>query len=245
MSDKILALKNPDKTCCHCLKETDGLHEIDIGDMGYGSGFDSWSTKINLCEDCYKQHEEWWKLKEIEVDVGCPSSKFYQYKFEDDIFNWIQDLPLQGRELVLNTYKEDSMNPMDAQDWIDYELGIISHDKCKEYGMYSPQERKAYEQRFPTCDHIYKKVYKDGSAGCYCPYGASGNSDGTCNSNISMECYMCQHYTTKTNSIFVINEFEEFVKDETERLEDMLKYSTERLKLIKENPEQYFNKYND
>lgn len=72
--------------------------------------------------------------------------------------------------------------------------------------MYSPSEIKAYEERFPTCKQVYKKVYSDQSSCTKCNQGAWGNSDGTVSINISEECYYCKQYENRINDIEVMYE---------------------------------------
>ena len=246
--DENKEIVNSDGLCWHCLqiKNPKEIHTIHFGSLGYGSSFDNFSSQLQLCNDCIKEtNPEWWELEREKLDFDG-SHNFYAYKYEDEIMNYIGSLPLASRELFYNTYAYGACadSYIDSQDWIDYELGILSHEKCKEYGFTSPQESKAYKQRFPTCNHVYKKIYHDGSSACYCPYGASGNSDGTCNANISDECYMCEHYTPKENSMIIINEYTEFIADEKIRLQEMLAYATYNLNLINTNPEEYFNIHN-
>lgn len=110
--------------------------------------------------------------------------------------------------------------------------------------MYSYEETKAYKQRFPNCAEVYKKVYNDGSSCCICKMSASGKSDGTCDEyNISDKCYMCTSYTPRESEMKIINELDEYYKDEKRRLEDMLKYATTRLKELEKNKQEYFNKH--
>lgn len=134
---------------------------------------------------------------------------------------------------------------MDSQDWIDYELGELPHDKCKEYCLYSPQEIKAYNDRFPTCANVFLKTYSDGSGGCRCSLGAHGNKDGSCGVNISSECYQCAWYTPRVDKMNEVNEIDEFVKSETSRLEDMLEYATTRLEVLNQGYEQYMEKFGE
>lgn len=233
MDKNNVAIQNPDNTCCNCLKETK-VHKIQIGDMGYGSGFDSWSTQINLCDDCINQtNPEWWKLKtKIAFEMG--GCNFEEYEFEDEIFNFINQMPLAGQELFWNRYKNGDRYPMEPQEWIDYELDILPHEKCKEYGMYSPQEREAYKDRFPKCKHIKLKVYNDGSSHTMCFRNAFGEKDGSCNKhNISNECYMCDSFEERTEDIKTVYVDKEELEREKQRLKDMIKYATGRLKKIK------------
>ena len=84
------------------------------------------------------------------------------------------ELPLESQELVYNSFIEGTSYHMKPQDWIDYRLGVLPHDKCKEYGLYSPDEKKAYYNRFPMCQYPVQIVYDDSTKGCRCPFGAFG-----------------------------------------------------------------------
>lgn len=232
MNKNNVAIKNPDITCCNCLKETK-VYKIQIGGMGYGSGFDSWSTQINLCDDCINQtNPDWWKLN-TKVAFSHGDYNFDCYEYEDKIFEYVNKMPLTGQELFWNRYKNGDHYPMKPQEWIDYELGILPHEKCKEYGMYSPQEREAYKDRFPKCKHVKLKVYKDNSSHTMCYKSAFGEKDGSCHEhNISSECYMCDSFKERSEDIQTVYVDKEELEREKQRLKDMIKYATERLNKI-------------
>lgn len=237
MNKENAALTNPDITCCNCLNETTAIHNINIGEMGYGSSFDGWSTKINLCDECYKlTNSEWWKLEQVPLEESGTWNDFFEYKYEDKIFEFVKQMPLAGQELFYNRYSSgwNSYGNWNAQDWIDYELKILPHKKCKEYGVYSHEEINAYQDRFPNCKHVEIKVYSDGSKGSRCFKSAFGDGEGNCRST-SKECHMCASYEMRTNDIKIINISEEQAKRERERLQEMLKYATEKLKKLKVN----------
>lgn len=203
------AIVDPSQVCFKCLKifNDKSLHKIKIPAMGYGSGFDGWSTKIHLCDDCIEGTQEWWKLKEInEYD-------FHEsYQYEDEIFAFVNKLPIEGMELFWNRYSTDSYT-MDSQDWIDYELGLLSHEKCRTYGRYSPQEENAYQQRFPICKDVKINLYSDGSKGACCPWGAFGNSDGTAKGHQTQsQCYDCTYFKIRENEIMTIDLKQEEIK---------------------------------
>ena len=55
-----------------------------------------------------------------------------EYTYEKEMFEYIRSLPLQSQELIHNrlakgTFDHGGHNP---QEWIDYELGELSHDAC-------------------------------------------------------------------------------------------------------------------
>ena len=224
--------------CMCCLKEK-ATHEYHIYARGYGSQFDMENTHWQCCDNCHKDEYNLWANEVCMFD----EEDYYEiYQYEEDILNLIHSLPIESQELFFNTFSD--YNNMDAQDWIDYELNELSHEKCKDYSLYSPQEKTAYKERFPNCDKVYKKVWSDGSSGCHCSQGASGNADGTCDEyNISTECYMCTSYKPRTSEMKIINEIDEYYKNEKTRLENMVKYATERLKELEDDKVIYLEKH--
>lgn len=194
-----IAIINPDVTCCKCLEEKQ-IKQIYIPSKGYGSGFDGWSTQINLCDSCFSNtNSEWWELRDAENKHGDDWYGDVPYEYEDDIFTYLKNLTPAGKEMVWNKYASDSY--WEPQDYIDYEIGILPHDKCKEYSVYSHQEINAYEERFPTCQHPFNLVWDVDSKSCYCPFGAHGEYGQSTGANVSDECYGCQHYVERTTPI--------------------------------------------
>ena len=191
---KTLAIKDHDGLCWNCLETKDNVRKIEIPEMGYGSGFDGAGTEVHLCEECYqKSNPKIWGLKVIREEY-CE-----EYEFEKEIFDFIYQMPVIGQQFVLNEYQNgwNADGILDPQDWIDYEEKTISHERCKELGLYSHQEIAAYRERFPICEHPVNRHYHDGSCGCWCPYGANGRKDQEIDMNISNECYECQHFKVR------------------------------------------------
>ena len=121
------AIRNPNNTCMMCLSKSK-LIVIEIKQLGYGSGFDGWGTKIQLCQNCYeKTDSEWWEL-EIKK-----TGYMEEYEFENEIFSFINAMPLSGRELFYNRFAHGwvSQYIVKPQDWIDHKLGSLSYIKCK------------------------------------------------------------------------------------------------------------------
>lgn len=205
-SKNIESIKDTEGICFKCLKKHNqqNIHKIHIPSAGYGSCFDNLSTELQLCDTCYKETDpKWWKFETMSF---CESGGMI-FKFDDDIRDYLKSLPLPGQELVWNRFAYGASVPiiMDSQDWIDFELGELSHEKCKEYGFYSTDEKKAYEERFPTCQWPMNKVYDD-SIGCWCSFGAYGDEDQQAREDISEECYSCKNYKKRETPIISVDE---------------------------------------
>lgn len=240
MNSKGIVALTDGSVCMKCLSKK-ATHTYTICGRGYGSIFDGTDTHLQLCDDCHKDEYVTW------FNEDCTYEDYYEeYTYEDNIIKLINSLPLEAQELFNNTFAHgwNSMF-MEAQDWIDYKLSELTHDKCKEYGVYSSQEIKAYHDRFPTCNNVFLKTYSDCSRCCRCIFGASGNKDGTCDTNISDECYQCTKYTPRVDKMKEINEIDEFIKSETSRLEDMIEYATTRLEVLNQGYEQYIEKFGE
>jgi len=199
------AIQNPEIVCFNCLKETI-VHKIKIPAFGWGSQFDNFSTEIHLCDECIKlTNSEWWKLKTIKGETDL-DGEYYEY--EDEILKFVEQMPLAGQELFYNRYATGEFVNfhMEAQDWIDYKLNILPHEKCKEYGLYSPQEIQAYKERFPICQHPVNVIYEDESKGCWCPFGAYGEYGQKIGLDICDECYECKYFEKRRTPIKYISE---------------------------------------
>lgn len=191
-------IENRETLCHNCLQDKEDIKSYSTYGRGYGSSFDNDNETVQLCSDCRKGIEEdlnkWF-------NESCEYDEYYEnYKYEKEIIEFIDGLPIQGREIVVNQTSSGACSEyLDSQDWIDIELDIAGDEVYKRNGMYSPSERKAYKYRFPTCKHTYLKVWSDGSAGTRCSKHSfvSGNKDFTCSSNISSECYYCNDYEKK------------------------------------------------
>lgn len=201
------------KVCCKCLTNERYINNIKIPMGGYESEFDNFQTQLDLCDIC--------KNETPELFLG----DYINHEFEKEIWNLIRTFPLAGRELFENRYAYGACaHTMESQDWIDYELKILSHEKCKEYGMYSHQERQAYADRFSKCGNVFLKVWGDGSSGRHCPYGA--------NDSVSSKCYMCEHFKLREEEMKTINVEDEFYKREIIRTEESIKHFENYLKKL-------------
>ena len=198
---KTLAIKDHEGLCWNCLETKENVRKIVIPEMGYGSGFDGAGTEVHLCEECYqKSNPKIWGLNVIKEDY-CE-----EYEFEKEMFEFFNQMPILGQQFVLNEFERGWMSNhrLDPQDWIDYEEKTISHERCKELGLYSHQEISAYKERFPICEYPVNKIYSDGSIGCWCPFGASGDKDQKVGLNISDDCYMCKYFKERVTPLKTI-----------------------------------------
>lgn len=199
MKDKSVGyIKNREDLCHKCLESKDDIKVYSTYGRGYGSKYDNCNESVQLCNQCRHSIEE-------DLDKWFNETCEYEdytetYKYEEKIIEFIKSLPVEGREIVENqTASGANAYYCDSQDWIDIELGIAEDEVYKRNGMYSPSEINAYKERFPTCKHVYLKVWSDGSTSSKCSIDSSvsGNGDFTCGLNICEECYYCDRYEKK------------------------------------------------
>lgn len=229
MNSKGIVALTDECVCMKCLKKK-ATHTYKISGRGYGSSFDETDSMFKICDECNSDNFDKWCNEQ-------PTIKDYyeEYKYEDELLDFINNLPIQSQELFYNRFDKMNSYYMKSQDWIDYQLKELSHEKCKEYGLYSHEEIKAYEEVFP-----------DGSSHCTCYKGAFGDSDGTCGINISNECYMCSSYKPRINEMKIVNLSDEYYKNEKQRLINMLNYANNRLEeLEKLSVKEYIDKYEE
>lgn len=100
---------------CMCCLKNKATHKYYISGRGYGSGFDNDNTHWQCCDYCHKDEYDLWANEVPNNDEE--DCYFENYTYEDNIYNLINSLPLESRELFYNTFSSDSY--LDAQDWID------------------------------------------------------------------------------------------------------------------------------
>jgi hypothetical protein len=111
------------------------------------------------------------------------------------LIGFVKSFTLEGQEKIFNS---GSSHYMSSEDWIRETKGEFSDEDYEAHGMYSPRQRKAYEERFPVCDEVSINVYKDGSQGSSCIMGAFGNKDGTAEGHqSSTRCFGCELFETR------------------------------------------------
>lgn len=193
--DKIKAIESYENICFCCLKEKT-IETFNLYRNEYGSSFDNNHTQLQLCSECKPDGLEEWFNESPEMNDGYCAD----YKLEGKIINFINTLPLQGQELFwCRCSSGANATYMSSQDWIDDKLCILPDEVYEEeYGMYSPRQKNAYKERFPTCEHPVNAVFDDQSKGCYCPFGARGEYGQEAEGwNISTECFNCNHYKVR------------------------------------------------
>lgn len=194
-SKGIVALEDT-SVCMKCLKNK-ATHTYRIYGRGYGSAFDMSDTKFQCCDECDKpEYKEWFNETEVMDDY------IETYQHEEKILDLINSLPLESQELFKNRFDNNGWH-MESQDWIDYQLDELPHEKCKEYGYYSPKDIEAYETKFTTCEYVANVTWNDDSKGSWCPFGASGDYGQKVDKyvNLSDECTDCTYYKLRKNSI--------------------------------------------
>ena len=222
---RIKAINHSDRLCYKCLKEKDNIHTINLGSCGYGSIFDNLRTKVQLCDECFNESQKDKPIWNMDIVYGTMSYEYdcdsksveyvkepidSRYKFEKEICKYLSGLPLESQEFVYNRFANGALYfvRMKPQDWIDYKLGLLPHEKCKKYGLYSPEVKAAYSERFPICQHPVHIIYNDGSQGCHCPFGAYGkyeNGEVRAN-NLSDKCYKCKYYKERIGTILTVHD---------------------------------------
>jgi hypothetical protein len=194
---KITPITNYEGICFKCLNKKDSVHTYHLHERGYGSTFDGTYSILQLCDDCKPKDLELWLNEQPKYDEYCE-----EYEYEDYIHEFVNALPVQGRELFDNTCANGwTSYHIEPQDYIDMQLGILPDEKYKEYGFYSPSEIKLYKERFPTCEYPAHRIYNDNSVGCWCPFGAYGDKGQISGLNICDECHNCKNYKPRENPI--------------------------------------------
>ena len=202
-----IAIENPDSICFNCLNQFPQLHEILIPTLNHNSKFTNFSTRLQLCNNCLSlTNPNWWKL-EIIKSYSEDNMMQLNYKYENEILDFINQMPLSGQELFYARFGSGVHSDlMRGQDWIDYALDKLPHEKCKKYGYYSPEERKAYKERFHICDKIKIVIYEDEDRDLRCPFGAYGNINGTYEGDhMHHQCYECKMFESRDGEIEVMN----------------------------------------
>ena len=181
--------------CCDKLQSTvESLHIFRIEDRSYGSKFDEHKFEIQLCDIC-KNHIDpiWFNEKPDVNDDYCEV-----YKYEDEVAKFIDSFILENQEYIYNC----CYSYITRQQWIDYKSGVLPDEIMEELRLYSPRQRKAYEEKFTTCNYpinIKAPNYEDG---CKCQFGANGDYNQKINPEYHCtDCYNCQNYVKRFEPI--------------------------------------------
>jgi len=202
-----IAIENPENICFNCLQSFPQVHEIIIPAINHNSIFTNFSSRLYFCDKCLSlTNPEWWKL-EIIKSYSEDNMMQLNYKYEKEILEFINQMPLAGQELFYARFGSGVRSDLiRGQDWIDYALDKLPHEKCKEYGYYSPQERKAYKERFHICDKIKIVIYEDKDKDLRCPFGAYGNINGTYEGDhMHHQCYECKMFEIRDREVEIMN----------------------------------------
>lgn len=132
--DRVEYVEYKENLCFKCLQEKDDIQTYELSGRGYGSEYQNEHTKLQLCEECIgsiKKHEElkkWFYEKPEYDDDGCGEN----YKYENEIADYIKTLPIQGQEIFENQILVGAPGYLiDSQDWIDRKLGLIAEDETE------------------------------------------------------------------------------------------------------------------
>ena len=198
-----IAIENPENTCFNCLQSYPQIHEILIPTLNHNSKFTNFSTRLYLCNNCLSlTNSNWWKLEFVKTYTEDNMMQLH-YKYEKEILDFINKMPLAGQELFYARYGSGAnADLMRGQDWINYSLGILPHEKCKKYGYYSSQEIKAYQERFPKCEHPTNRICNEESKNSWCPFGAIGEyNQKSYDKGSDDNCYECEYFQERITPI--------------------------------------------
>jgi len=200
-----MAIENSENTCFNCLQLSLQIYEILIPALNHNSKFTNFSTILQLCNNCFKlTNPEWWKLEIIKT-YSENNMMQLRYKYEKEILDFVNQMPIEGRELFYARFGNGAnADHMSGQDWIDYVLDILPHEKCKLYGCFSPDEIKSYQKRFPICDKVKKVIYENEEFKEYnifklrCPFGVDDNQT-------QSQCYECKLFVERNGEIEIMD----------------------------------------
>lgn len=109
---------------------------------------------------------------------------------DECLIEFIDSFTLEGQEKVLNS---GSNWRMPSGDWIREAKGEFTDEDYESYGMYSPRQIKAYQERYPVCNKVV--IYEtttNGDVASECICGAFGDGKGDAfNDYACTECFGC------------------------------------------------------
>ncbi|CEQ26783.1 hypothetical protein [Paraclostridium sordellii] len=128
--NRVEYVKYKENLCFKCLQEKEDINTYGLKGRGYGSKYQNAYTKLQLCDECVgsiKKHEELkkWFYEKPKMEDICTED----YKYEDEIAEYIKTIPIQGQEIFYNQLSNSWIE--DSQEWIDKELGLITEDEIE------------------------------------------------------------------------------------------------------------------
>lgn len=141
---EILPIKQKN-VCLKCLKKTEKehLHKIEIEELGFGSMFEGMSTHFHLCDECYDElDKDVWGMhvkKVFASEHGYDLLEnddypiFEEYIYEDEMIRYIENLPIQSQEVILNQNAEGwkAKPKLESQAWINQKMLELEKKKEK------------------------------------------------------------------------------------------------------------------
>ena len=92
--------------CMNCGTTVD-VEGIDILPLKYGSRFDGWGTRVFLCKKCLGASPFTSVVvvanKELPDNSNAVEEDLLEYKNEDDMFDYIESLPIESQERFFNS----------------------------------------------------------------------------------------------------------------------------------------------
>lgn len=124
---------------------------------------------------------------------------FFKYEHEREMYDYINNLPIEGQELVYNRLAEGKYDP---QEWIDYYLGELSYELCKKNHWVFNGEFESYQEHYGRCGHVKNLVWGDGSKGsqCFIHPIVNGKYGGICK-DIGTGCYNCEYFIERRGNV--------------------------------------------
>lgn len=114
---------------CYCCQDKPATHTYTFEEVrGFGSAFDMLDVKFCCCDECNKKRFAKW----FHNQPKYISDYVLDYAYENELCKFIESLPMNVQERI---YNAGDPNGIDAQDWIDIQLGEISPALAEKYGL--------------------------------------------------------------------------------------------------------------
>lgn len=95
---------------------------------GFGSLFDLLDVTFCCCDECNRKRFEKWFSEQPKTDKDY----FESYIYESEMYRYFESLPMNAQEKIFN---QGEQYPIDAQDWIDMQLGEMTSEQKEKYGL--------------------------------------------------------------------------------------------------------------